>query len=100
MERYQFTCRCLACTYNFPVFEHLSENDEHFDDFITKDLDQLENFSPYEAKLAVCKYSNYITNHFKKFPCYEISLLQECILRCYRIFEKHLTKENRRFVEC
>lgn len=99
LERYQFTCKCQACSHDFPLFENLHEHDKSFDDFISKDLDELENFNRYEAKHVIEKYSKYINEHIENFPCYEISLLQECILRCFRIFEKCLAKSNINFIE-
>lgn len=88
LERYQFECKCQACSNNFPLFEQLSEFDPAFEKFITSDLDVLENFSCYEAKKAIGKYSKYIDENIENYPCYEISFLQECILRCFRAFER------------
>lgn len=99
MQRYQFECKCQACSYGFPLFEHLLEHDTTFDDFISKDLDELENFNHYEASQAIDKYSKYISTHLRNFPCYEISLLQECILRCFRIYEKYHSESCIDFIE-
>lgn len=99
MEQYQFTCNCSACIRNFPLFEQLPEHDEAFDDFISNDLDNLENFNHHEARQAIDKYSTYINNNIVFFPCYEISLLQECILRCFRVLEKYCTRSNIKFIE-
>lgn len=100
MERYQFSCKCEACLNNFPLFEHLSECDKGFDEFIDSDLDQLEEFSAEDAGKAILKYSGYINKQMKHFPCYEICLLQECILRCFRTLEKFQSKSNSKLIEC
>lgn len=97
--RYQFTCSCQACISNFPLFEQLSEFDEYFDDFISSDLESIENFQENEAKSAIKRYSKYIEKHIEKYPCYEISLLQECVLRCFRVLEKFETEVNRKLIE-
>lgn len=98
LERYQFICECQACHEDFPLFEKLSEFDETFDDFIGSDLDELENFTELEARAAITKYSEYIDRHSERYPCYEISILQECLLRCFRIFEKGHSGFNENFV--
>lgn len=99
LERYQFICQCQACLNNFPLFEQLIECDENFDKFIGNDLDALEEFEEEEAKNAIKKYSSYIEKHSENFPCYEISLLQECILRCFRIIEKKQSCIDGKFIE-
>lgn len=98
LERYQFYCKCQACIEDFPLFEKLSEFDKTFDGFIGSDLDKLENFTELEARTAIMKYSEYIDSHSKNYPCYEISILQECLLRCFRIFEKGHSGFNEKFV--
>lgn len=87
--------------HNFPLFEGLSEADEGFDSFIDNDLNVLEEFSCDEAKRAIKKYSEYVDRFSKRlpFPCYEISLLQECILRCFRVFEQQRSNINSKLIE-
>lgn len=84
---------------DYPVFERLSETDESFDDFINNDLNVLEEFSCEEATAAIKKYAEYVDRHFEKLPCYEISLLQECILRCFRVFEQSHLNINKKLIE-
>lgn len=73
--------------------------DDRFDQFIADDVEKLENFSVHEAKQAIKKFSRYITQHARSNPCYEISLLQECMLRCFRAFEKDFVNINKKLIE-
>lgn len=88
LERYQFECQCEACSNGFPLFENLKEFDKTFDEFLGNDLEILEDFNQQESENAIEKYSKYINENITEFPSYEISLLQECILRCFRNFER------------
>lgn len=98
-DRYQFFCKCDACLNDFPRFENLREFDKEFDQFISKDVDDLENFMFHEAMKHLILYLKYINEHTTEIPCYEITLLQECALRCFQIFEKYQSNFNRMLIE-
>lgn len=98
-QQYRFKCRCQACTNNYPLFQDLPEFDPKFDKFILSDIETFEHNSIKEAKEKMKKYCKYLNKCDDHYPCYEISMLQECLLRCLRIFEKNSTNMNSRFIE-
>ncbi|CRK91552.1 CLUMA_CG005209, isoform A [Clunio marinus] len=99
VDRYQFNCCCDACVNNFPLFEELLEKDKDFDTFISNDLEEFEKFNTEKAERAIKRYSKYIENHDKNIPSYEITLIQECMLRCFRILERSKSMFNLNFIE-
>lgn len=54
--------------------------------FLGDDIDQLMQYNYIRAKKKWKLYCDYIDKNDKEYPSYEICALQECILRCLRIF--------------
>lgn len=93
-QQYRFKCSCQAFTNNNPLFQDLSEFDSKFDKFILSDIETLEQNNRKEAKEKMKKYCKYLNKCDDHYPCFENSMLQECLVRCLRIFEKFSTKNS------
>jgi hypothetical protein len=89
-SQYKFLCRCIACESptKFPLYQDLQHKDSlNFDAFLGNDLQYLSACDLNRAYEKFDSYCRYIDEKDgKNYPCYEISSLQECLLRCLRIF--------------
>lgn len=85
-SQYMFKCSCEACKRNFPLFPYLPLVDQGFQKFISNDIKKLSLLDVKTAKERFPAYCNYLKKFDRKYPCYEISSVQECLLRCFTIF--------------
>lgn len=86
-QQYMFKCGCLACLNRFPLFSALPQVDTSFERFLGSDVAALADMNYETAKNRFRDYCKYIARIDRSYPCYEISCLQESILRCAFIFK-------------
>lgn len=86
LKQYMFECSCEACTKRYPLFNDLPLRDGGFDKFISDDVKKLSALDVTHAKKKIGAYFDYISKLDKHYPCWEISTVQECLLRCFTIF--------------
>jgi hypothetical protein len=85
-NQYMFKCSCEACTKNYPIFPELPLVDPRFEDFLSDDVKKLSELNVQRAKDRFSDYCSYLQKFDKRYPCWEISSVQECLLRCFLIF--------------
>lgn len=86
-SQYMFNCRCEACLNDYPLFTNLETVDDNFERFIKNDVAKLAALNVETAKNRFKEYCDYLDKNDHNYPCYEISCLQECILRSTFIFK-------------
>lgn len=86
LSQYMFKCSCEACTLNFPLFPYLPLIDKNIKKFLSDDVKKLASMDVKRAKDRLQVYCNYLAKADKNYPCYEISSVQECLLRAFTIF--------------
>lgn len=86
-NQYMFKCSCYACINDYPLFQKLPRLDVNFDRFLGNDVAALAEMNTETAKNRFKEYCEYLDKMDSNYPCYEISCLQECILRCSFIFK-------------
>jgi hypothetical protein len=86
-SQYMFECGCVACINNYPLYQDLRIADSSFDNFLGDDVAALANLNSETAKNRFKEYCEYLDKMDWKYPCHEISCLQECLLRCSFIFK-------------
>lgn len=85
-NQYMFKCSCDACTKRFPLFSDLPMVDRKFQKFLSDDVQKLAELNVQRAKDKFQSYCDYLQKFDSKYPCWEISSVQECLLRCFTIF--------------
>lgn len=85
-DQYMFTCYCEGCTKKYPLYYELPLIDKSFDIFITDDVQRLSRLDVKQAKTRFKDYCCYLSKFCINYPCYEVSSVQECLLRCFTIF--------------
>lgn len=95
-DQYKFICRCEACTGDYPLFHDLKTTSFKFDRFMSNDVEMLQKLDVDRAKLKFDAYCEFIDEKNERYPCYEISALQECVLRCLNIFS--MSEFNMKFL--
>ena len=85
-SQYMFKCSCEACTLNFPLFPYLPLVDPNIEKFLSDDVKKLSTLDVNRAKIKIRAYCDYLMTTDKQYPCWEISSVQECLLRCFTIF--------------
>lgn len=86
-SQYMFKCSCEGCVHDYPLYSNLPRVDNVFDLFLGDDVAALAEMNVETAKNRFKEYCEYLNRLDSKYPCYEISSLQECILRCSFIFK-------------
>lgn len=86
LSQYMFKCSCEACAMKFPLFSDLAVTDHKFNNFISDDVVKLAALEVDRAKGKFKPYCKYLQKYDKNYPCFEISSVQECLLRCFTIF--------------
>lgn len=69
LQRYSFTCDCVACIQDYPELQNLPTFDENFIE---------PNFDAVDVRTAVSQFKkncDYIEDNFKHHPCYETTRL-------------------------
>lgn len=84
-NQYMFKCSCEACTRRYPLYPELRLVDRNFDKFID-DVHKLTMLDIEHAKKKSQSYCDYLEKMDSNYPSYEISSVQECLLRCFTIF--------------
>ncbi|CAO1430277.1 unnamed protein product [Diamesa serratosioi] len=85
-DQYNFKCSCEACTLNYPLFHDLKKTSYQFQRFMSDDVEMLQKLTVERAKSKYKPYCELIDELEDQYPCFEISALQECVLRCLDIF--------------
>lgn len=85
-NQYMFNCSCEACEGRYPLYYHLKTLDRHFTQFVSDDIEKLSQLDIQRAKKKFQPYCDYLKKWDASYPCYEISSVQECLLRCFTIF--------------
>jgi SET and MYND domain-containing protein 4 len=85
-NQYMFRCGCEACNNKFSLFPELPHVDNKFDRFLGDDVKKLSELDVQRAKEKFKSYCSYLQKLDKRYPCWEISSVQECLLRCFTIF--------------
>lgn len=86
LNSYGFTCDCIACTNNFPLFNRLQSIDKSTFKVAKNGQRELTKMNKSQAKQRFKEYCDIIQNHHEKaFPSTEIVLLQECVSQCISI---------------
>lgn len=86
LGQYMFKCLCEACTGNYPLFSDLKMIDNQFDEFLTDDIKKLSKLDVSRAKEKFQSYCYYLSKVDRHYPSYEISSVQECLMRCFTLF--------------
>lgn len=86
LGQYMFKCTCEACIKRYPLFTDLPVIDKSFNKFISDDVQKLSALDVAHAKNRFQAYCDYLANYDKNYPCWEVSSIQECLLRCFTIF--------------
>lgn len=86
LGQYMFKCSCEACVNRYPLFTDLPLFDQNFDEFLSNDIQKLSTLDVKHAKARFTAYCDYLNKYDKNYPCWEISSIQECLLRCFTIF--------------
>lgn len=86
LNQYMFKCTCEACTGNFPLYFDLPMIDGSFQKLFSNDIQKLSSLDINYAKSRFKIYCNYLMKHDRSYPCWEVSSIQECMLRCFTIF--------------
>lgn len=86
LTQYMFRCTCEACKKKFPLYPDLPVYDKRFERFLGDDIKKLADLNVDYAKAKFQQYCEYLMKHDKNYPCYEVSTVQECLLRCFTIF--------------
>lgn len=85
--QYQFTCVCMACQKNYPLYEGLPMKNINATS-VSKAMQELaptKRHDPETAKRAIEVCSRFLLKHDKHYPCFELSHVQEKQLICARI---------------
>lgn len=85
-NQYMFKCCCEGCIKKFPLYHDLRTIDRRFNQFIGNDVNKLSQLNIEHAKKKFQSYCDYLKKMDANYPCYEISSVQECLLRCFTIF--------------
>ncbi|CRK89945.1 CLUMA_CG003674, isoform A [Clunio marinus] len=89
LNEYYFSCDCIACSNDFPIFQRLKSFDKKIYKIAKKGKDELSKLDVDHAKKRFKEYCDIIQKHHKQaFPSSEIVVLQECILQCVSIVIK------------
>ncbi|CAO1442530.1 unnamed protein product [Diamesa hyperborea] len=84
-DQYNFKCSCEACIGDYPSFQDLKTTPYKFPG-LDDDVDMLQKLVVERAKLKYKPFCEYIDKMEEHYPCFEVSALQECVLRCLNIF--------------
>lgn len=82
--QYMFECSCDACVNKYPLFPYLPFRDPS--QSFEVDVHKLKEIDVDHAKMFFKQICNYLIRNDNLYPCYEISAMQECLLRCFTIF--------------
>lgn len=83
-NQYMFECACDACANDYPLFPNLPFRDPS--QSFEVDVKKLMDIDVDHAKQFFKRICNYLVKKDRYYPCYEISAMQECLLRCFTIF--------------
>jgi hypothetical protein len=86
-SQYVFECKCLACVDNYPLYPKLKSATNDFYQKIGMDFEKLLALDYEVASTRFKDYCKMIDKLDRFYPCYEVSSLQEILLRCSSIFK-------------
>lgn len=86
LTQYHFSCRCEACNKKYPLYEQVPHHSKNFESFISDDVAKLRSLNVKLAKEKFKSYCNYLMKNDKHYPSYELSSVDQCLLRCYMLF--------------
>lgn len=77
--QYRFTCKCEACSNDYPLIGKLRP--KQFVPYIndTKDMESLIAYDFSYALKNYRKYCEFLTKHGDSYPCDQISSAEECL---------------------
>lgn len=78
------------------MFHDLKTTSYKFQRFLNDDVEMLQKLNVERAKLKYKPFCELIDKMEEHYPCFEISALQECVLRCLNIFS--LSEFNMKFI--
>ena len=85
-NQYMFNCVCEACRNNYSLFTELPRVEPKLENFLSNDIRELSELNVQHAEDRFNEYCRYLQKLGNQYPCWEISSLQECLLRCFTIF--------------
>lgn len=85
-SQYHFKCNCEACIKKYPLYTNVPFHSTNFQSFISDDVFELRSLNVKLAKEKFKTYCNYLRKNSHHYPSFEISSVEECLLRCYMLF--------------
>lgn len=86
-NQYMFSCSCEACVKFYPLYSDLPLVTGDFSMYLGSDVEELTQYNYKTARNQINNYCKKLAKLDEKYPCHEISSLQECLLRCSFIFK-------------
>lgn len=99
LQQYQFLCRCVACTNDYPLYKGLSAPKEIPD--CRSPEDSVENALQFKwnyAKKGLTRFSKYLRDNSKQLnglPCAQMCRAEEYLKFCYQILAGNITLDMR-----
>ncbi|XP_065091929.1 SET and MYND domain-containing protein 4 [Ochlerotatus camptorhynchus] len=94
--QYCFKCQCEACKLNYPLYPDLPHANLPARMKQPIDYDEMNQIGEHDMATALRKipeYCHFLNTFDSQYPNYEISSVQEALLRCYQIvFSKQSRK--------
>lgn len=85
-EKYLFKCACEACIYDYPLMDNLKMTSPQFHKSSYEDTQKLYDLDYHFALDHFKNFCRQLDKLDKNYPCVEVSILQEKILRCINMF--------------
>nr|XP_019565117.2 SET and MYND domain-containing protein 4 [Aedes albopictus] len=96
LGQYCFRCQCEACKLNYPLFVNLPHAKLPPSVKPPIDYDEMDRLAEHDMATALRKipeYCRFLNMFDSQYPNYEVSSVQEALLRCYQIvFSKQSRK--------
>ncbi|XP_058460512.1 SET and MYND domain-containing protein 4 [Malaya genurostris] len=87
-KQYCFKCQCEACKNNYPLYydlQHAKLLPGHKNPISAGELDILRKHDIAMALKKIPEYCDFLNDYDSQYPNYEVSSVQEALLRCFQI---------------
>ncbi|XP_055533019.1 uncharacterized protein LOC129723079 isoform X2 [Wyeomyia smithii] len=94
--QYCFRCQCEACKNNYPLYydlDHAQLPPGVVNPINTEELEELRKHNLKTALKKIPEYCQFLNEFDTQYPNYEVSSVQEALLRCFQIAYAYQTRK-------